>query len=349
MRLHVVLVVAVVGACGGAGQGGDDQGDDGGLPDAPVPRADADPGLPFRTCRGRPFTLAPTQEWRHTIQTPITTAAGAPNHSSQDQIDPDGTTLTLPGKFTYGTISKDLEDELVRVAIDDCTGWHELGEVLTDTDGRIAVPVPPTVLSGPGVHEVRFQVLGDASTTSSFVWVLPRGTRIALTDIDGTMTESDSQLFQQMLDGSHVPVAYPGAIDLTLAHRERGHVMLYLTGRPYWLTQRTRDWVEDLAFTPGPLHVTDSNGEALPTEGGVGAFKRAYLMGLLAAGYEIDVGYGNASTDIYAYLMAPLPPDDVWIIGDHGGEQGTHAVVDTWVPRVGEVQALPAVTQPFTW
>jgi hypothetical protein len=39
----------------------------------------------------------------------------------------------------------------------------------------------------------------------------------------------------------------------------------------------------------------------------------------------------------------------VWIIGDHAGEQGTHPITADWAPRVAEVDALPAVTQPFDW
>lgn len=310
---------------------------------------DADPSLPFQRCTGRAFTPAPDQDWRHDTQTPITTSAGAANHSSQDQIDNDGWTVTLPGKFAYGAVSADLEDELVRVSIDDCTGWRELGDHATSSDGRIFVPVPPGMLDGPGEYETRFQVLGDGSMTASSVWVLPRGTRLALTDIDGTMTQSDAELFQQMFDGSHVPVPYPGAVDLTTAHAGRGHVVLYLTGRPYWLTRHTRTWLTDLAFEPGPLHVTDSNSEAVPSESGVGAFKRAYIQSLLDAGYQldIDVAYGNATTDIYAYLGAGLPAGDVWIIGDHAGEQGTNAATGSWTPRVIEVEALPMVTQPF--
>jgi hypothetical protein len=95
------------------------------------------------------------------------------------------------------------------------------------------------------------------------------------------------------------------------------------------------------------LHVTDSNEEAAPSESGVGDFKLAYLSGLLQAGYAIDFAYGNAATDIYAYLGAPLPADRVWIIGVNAGQQGTHAVVDSWQDRVGEVASLPAVAQPF--
>lgn len=317
--------------------------------DAPRPPDDAGavPGSQFRTCTGRAYTPAPTQDWRHT-GTSVTTAAGAANHSSQDQIE-STVGVVVRGKFTYGTISKDLEDELVRVSIDDCGAWRSLGDFATNDDGRIDVPVPADIFTSPAVHEVRFQVLGDASLTTSYVWVLPRDTRIALTDIDGTMTQSDSELFQQIFDGSHVPVPYPGAVDLTTAHGGKGHVVFYLTGRPYYLMPRTRDWLRDLSFARGPLHVTDSNGEAVPAESGVGAFKRDYIASLLAKGFAIDVAYGNAATDIYAYLGAGLPADTVWIIGPRAGEQGTHSATDSWTTRVTEVATLPPVEQPFRW
>jgi hypothetical protein len=81
----------------------------------------------------------------------------------------------------------------------------------------------------------------------------------------------------------------------------------------------------------------------------VGAFKRDYIASILAKGFAIDVAYGNATTDIYAYLGAGLPADTVWIIGPHAGEQGTHGATDSWTARVGEVATLPAVEQPFTW
>lgn len=348
-RVVVASLVGLAGCSDDGGAGGPDGpvAVDAAAPDGPGPDGAARPQ--FRTCRGRPFTPAPVQAWRHPIATPITTAAGAANHAAHDPIGARAEDVTLHGKFTYGAISKDLEDERVAVWIDDCAGWRALGEPLTNSDGRIAVPVPASVVTTPGVYEARFQVLGDRSMTTAHVWLLPAGTRIALTDIDGTMTSSDSELFQQIFDGSHVPVAYPGAVDLTTAHAGRGHVVLYLTGRPYYLMQRSRTWLTDLGFAPGPLHVTDSNGEALPTEGGVGDFKKQYIAGLLAAGYQVDVAYGNASTDVYAYLGAGLPADRVWIIGSNGGAQGTHAVADSWVARVTAVRAQPIVVQPFDW
>lgn len=285
--------------------------------------------------------------WRHTSTSLLVTPAGAANHSASDVVTPASKSASLTAKFAYGTISRDLDDEEVRVLLDTCDGWRDLGLHTTTADGRLTTPVP--VALGPGVYEARFQVAGDGSGTASFLWVLPAGTGIVLTDIDGTLTASDSQLFMQILDGDHVPVPYPGAADLMAAHAARGWVVMYLTGRPYPLTQLTRDWLSALAFVPGPLRVTDSNQEALPTEGGVGTFKRLSIEALAGQGYRFDFAYGNASTDVSAYLGAGIPPSQVWIIGPNGGSSETHAVDGSWQPRAEEVEAMASIGQPFNW
>lgn len=95
--------------------------------------------------------------------------------------------------------------------------------------------------------------------------------------------------------------------------------------------------------------MTDSNEQALPTQSGVGEFKRLWIAALAARGYLVDFAYGNAVTDIDAYLGAGIPSSKIWIIGANGGLSGTHAVADTWEPRAAEVQALPVIQQPFMW
>src|SRR5690606_26542191 len=123
------------------------------------------------------------------------------------------------------------------------------------------------------VYELRFQVAGDQSTTTSFLWALPEGTRVVVSDIDATLTTNDSQVFQQILDGTYVPETYPNAVELTKAHEARGHLVFYMTGRPYWLSNQTRGYLAARGFSVGPLRVADSNTEILPTEGSVGAYK----------------------------------------------------------------------------
>ena len=338
MRAPVALI-ALVAACGGTPKpstGSDATAD----PDSSGARTT------FQRCTGRPYTVAPDEDWRHSIATPIVTAAGAPNHSGKDILAAPGVAGTAPGKFTYGAISKDLEDEDILFFLDDCTGWKALGRFATNSDGRITAPTPalPT-----GVYEVRYQVGGDQSTTTSFLWVLPAGTHVAVTDIDATLTTNDSQVFQQIFDGSYVPQTYPNAVELTKAHEGRGYVMLYMTGRPYWLSPQTRGYLAQRGFAVGPLRVADSNTDIVPTNGSVGDYTKANLPAFKAAGLLLDFAYGNATTDIYAYLGAGIPADRVWIIGSHAGEQGTHAIMNDWAPRVAEVNALPMVTQPFDW
>lgn len=314
--------------------------DDG--PDAP---SGTEPRQTFQRCTGRTYTPAPDEGWRHDIATPIATAAGDANHAGKDIIARHGAAATLRAKLTYGAVSKDLEDEDVLVFLDDCSGWRSLGRATTDDDGRVQVPAPKLAV---GAYEVRFQVAGDQSVTTSVLWVLPAGTRFVVSDIDATLTTSDGELFEQIFAGL-VPPAYPMGAELMAAHAERGHVVMYLTGRPYWLSEMTRDWLADKQFTPGPLRVTDSNSDILPTEGSVGSFKRAQLAELVAAGFVIDAAYGNATTDISSYLGVGIDPARVWIIGSHAGERGTHAVSEGWGQRAGEVAASAKVAQPFDW
>ena len=306
-------------------------------PDAPI----VDTGR-LQKCVDHPFSPAPDEDWRHSRSSLI--VVGSPRHSAADVFAHPGTTPYVGAKLTYGAISKDLEDEDVLAFLDTCSGWRSLGRGKTDDDGRVRVRLPPLPT---GIYEVRFQVAGDQSTTSAFAYVLPASTHIAVSDIDATLTTSDLELVQEMLDSSNVPDAYPDAARLIRAHADLGHIVMYMTGRPYWQSVPTRAWLTGGGFPIGAVRLSDSNATVLPTEGSVGEFKRAKLHELVDAGYILDVGYGNATTDISAYLDAGLAPDQIWIIGSHGGEQGTHAVTGSWTTRADEVSASAPIVQPY--
>jgi hypothetical protein len=314
-------------------------------PDAAVPPPDApitDTGR-FQRCIDHPFSTAPDEGWRHTGSSLISVAS--PRHSAADIFAQPGTTPYVGAKLTYGAISKDLEDEDVLAFLDTCNGWRALGRGKTDDDGRVRVKLPELPV---GVYEVRFQVAGDQTTTSAFAYVIPAGTHIVVTDIDATLTTSDLELAHSLLDG-HIPEMVPDAERLIRAHTDLGHIVMYMTGRPYWQSVPTRAWLALKGFPTGAVRLADSNDAIFPTEGSVGDFKRAKLHELVDAGYLLDVAYGNATTDISAYLDAGLAPDSIWILGDHGGEEGTHAAKDTWATRADEVSASAAIVQPFAY
>ena len=294
-------------------------------------------------CTGRPFTPPARINFRH-LGSALVALSGA-RHRAQDVLVPPGDQTELVGKLTYGPTWKDLEDERVRVFVDTCDRWADLGDVITDDDGvaRVAVDVQ----LAPGQYEVRYVVRGDQTQAVASLWVLPAGTHLAVTDIDGTLTTSDGELFRQLLDGSYVPTAYPSAAALTRTHADRGHVVVYLTGRPSWLLDVTRGWLTGGGFATGPVHTADSMLQVLPVDGSVGAYKEAWLEGLEDLGYTIDLAYGNATTDIYAYTGAGVPPSEQWIIGANAGASGTNPVAGSWATRTAEVAASPPVAQPF--
>jgi hypothetical protein len=311
----LVLLVAVAG-CVGPEVAVAPAGPTDPLPTGPAQR--------LADCRGRAFTPDAPQRWNR-LSTNLVVAAGSARHDAADVLVTASSDVALAAKFTYGVIKKDLEGETIRTYVDDCTGWHRLADVRTDGDG-FARPALDKALPF-GIYDVKLVVLGDGSVASATLWILPRGTRLAMFDIDGTMTTDDAELIidiaEDIYDGDYVAKAYPGAIDLVAAHAGIGHVPVFVTGRPRWLSGVTRTWLDDVGAPAAPLILAPGNTEALPIESGVGDFKLDTIVALEARGFVVDLAYGNASTDIYAYLGAGLTAKQTWIIGKHAGEQGT--------------------------
>jgi hypothetical protein len=318
------------------------------LPDPPPTDPTQPPKPRLANCTGRAFTPDSSQGWRH-LGTNLTVSAGAPRHDAADALVTSSKDVTLAAKFTYGVIKKDLEDENIRTYIDDCSGWHALADVRTDSDG-VAHPALDVTLPD-GIYDVKLVVLGDGSIASATMWILPRGTHLALFDIDGTLTTDDAELIidiaEDIYDGDYVAQAYPGAIDLVSAHAGIGHIPVFMTGRPRWLSGVTRTWLADLHAPIAPLILAPGNAEALPFESGVGDFKLDTIAALEARGFIVDLGHGNASTDIYAYLGAGLPATQTWIIGEHAAEQGTQDPGPDWVSRAAQVATSTPIAQPF--
>lgn len=328
---------------------------------APVtPSAEAEPPIPaipkgkFQICTSGKFGTPPASSFEHRRSKAIA-KLGRVAHSAQDVIVRPGDEVVIPGKFAYGRVSKDLEDETAVVFLDTCTSYGALGTVVSDDDGRTAFTVPAGSVPGPGIYNITQVMRGDASMVGSRLTVAPEASRIVLFDVDGTLTIGDDELADEMkaeyLDelysGKRPPEAYPSAAELTRAWAAKGYLVVYMTGRPYWLAGLTRNWLEAQGCAPGHLHTTDRSRDARPTEGGVGEFKRDYLKELLAAGYKLDYVYGNAESDVFAYAEAGIAPDRTHIIGEHGGKGGTKALADGYDEHLKWVATQPVAVQPF--
>lgn len=365
--LSLFALSLVLVGCPGPGPGSDDTGDvadtgdtgdigDTGDPGDTGDTADTGVPLPeFLYCHdASPPTGGTPVDWEHFSTRFI--VLGDPDHSAQDVLITDAVEPHVPGKFAYGLFSKDLEDEWVEIWVDDCSGSYvQIGEQRTDDDGRIDLSVPAGVLPSYGSFGVFLRVKGDLTSVTSTLSVYPEGTILLVTDIDGTLTISDAELFSDIFAdyfaplgaGTYVPEARIYALEAMELRAVQGYVLVYLTGRPYWLTDITREWLGDLSFPEGTLHVADSNAEVLPTDQAVGAYKRDYLQALEDMGFVLDGAYGNATTDIYAYAQASIDPSRTWIAGDHGGESGTVDIGEDYLDHYADAAVEPVPTQPF--
>ena len=360
MRLPVLLAVSVcIGACA------DTTDDTGSTTDAGQTTADASVsgtvdarvgGTPdaatlvtLKKCTGRSFTPGTKEEWNHSIVS-AGIALASQQHSVNDVISTSLTGNMVTAKIVYGVLFVDLEDEKIRLYMDDCSSWKLMTTQVSDVDGKVSFTFPSLAY---GIYDIKWEVAGDLTSVPGRLWVLPRNTHVAVHGVDGTLTNSDAELFadiyEEILAGDYVPELYDGAVDLTKNFATAGYVNVYLTGRPYWLTNLTRKWFAEAGFGAGALIFASSNTEALPSESGVGNYKKAKLAALKNAGFILDFAHGNATTDIYAYLGAGLAAGITYIIGEHAGEQGTVAVqgAGDWADRAAAVKVLPRPAQPF--
>lgn len=307
----------------------------------------------FRSCLAGTLPAGlPIVDWNRLSNELITLAT--PWHMAQDIIAATGSGASLSAKFSYGSVSKDLEGERIEVWLDDCAGGsRRLGERVTDSDGRIAFPLRAADVPGVGEYRVRFRVMGDDSTAVSTLRVYPPGTHFIVFDIDATLTTSDSELVGQViseiLDQGTMPEARAGAEEVvSLRHDVHGYEIIYLTGRPYLLSSLTRRWLDDLGFAPGTVRLTDSVTASWPSDSQVGQYKAEFLTGpVLGQGFVLDMAYGNATTDIYAYEQAAIAKGRTYILGEHGGASGTVALGEDYVQHNIDIAGDPPVTQPF--
>jgi len=339
----VVLVVSVAAGCGRTSSG---------EPGAALPmdasQAQHGPAQDDRCIAPTRFEPGGrTEAWRHDRTTLLVVTQGRPNHRGQDVVAGEGEPVMLVGKFAYGPLDKDLEDEDVDVYMQydaPCGPWVLLGTGRTTKDsddapapgldndgGRVFYRLPKEAKAPKvGRHPVRMSVRGDHSVAAFDLYVIGPGTQAVVLDIDGTLTTDDFQVVRQILEKirtrSYVPRMLVKAPELVTAWADAGYLPVYLTGRPEVLFEPTREWLQAKAFPPGPVHLVDHTREVLPTNDGVGRYKAEFLQKLTSSGVKIFACYGNASTDIYAYELAGVDKKHTYIIGKNRGKEGTVAV-----------------------
>ncbi|WP_437281930.1 phosphatase domain-containing protein [Sorangium sp. So ce375] len=353
------------------GGGGQDHGDDGGGDGqddgddgAPTGEEGGGPsgGAPGAFCAPPPACDAappdPGEElaWNHPSSYLIA-GAGSPNHRGRDlYLTPDDPQWII-GKFAYGITDKDLKDERVDIyVLRGCDGaWERLGsattteadsahravEGISDDGGRVYFEIPAAQRLGPGRHRIHMVVRGDLSSTDLFIEVVPRGAPMFVSDVDGTLTGTETEEFTSLLLGELPDVHAHAAAAL---HRltSKGYRPMYLTARPEWLVQRTRDFLEAYGFPPGIVHTTQ--GLTGATGDSAAEYKTAELERLFDGKELLPAwAFGNTATDADAYQSAGVMPPGRRVFyrfddDTHGGRR-----IDDYGELLAEIDALPSL------
>jgi hypothetical protein len=276
----------------------------------------------------------------------LVTAMGDASHRGQDVLVVVGQPQRLVAKFAYGQLDKDLKDEAVDIYVQravPCGEWSLLGQAWTTKDGdkgtvdgveddggRVFFDITEERRLPLGRYPIRMRVRGDGTVAAFELVVVPPKTMVVVFDIDGTLTTRDKEITKEYLaelvNIDYDPVMYEGAVEVVKAWAEKGYTIAYVTGRPDWLRELSEKWLRAKGFPPGVLHLADTMHQVLPTSGGVAKYKSDYLKSLQARGLFVAAAYGNATTDIEAFAAAAIDKSRTYIIGPHGGKEGTVAV-----------------------
>jgi phosphatidate phosphatase PAH1 len=168
-------------------------------------------------------------------------------------------------------------------------------------------------------------------------------------DIDETLTTSDSEWAAQIDDPTHDPAERPDAATLMQGYDDLGYTVIYVTARDEGRVlsdgrtarQATADWLEahGFPFTNDDLYLSPGS----PSDAAKIAYKSGVLEDLAANGWTTDWAYGNAQTDVEAFLEAGVAPDHVFLVGKLAGSMDVKSIPDADAFAAHVAEQLPQI------
>ncbi|HEY4056837.1 MAG TPA: hypothetical protein VGM39_09515 [Kofleriaceae bacterium] len=222
-------------------------------------------------------------------------------------------------KPMQGVFQTPLSGENVSLWTYDGAMWNQLARGMTDENG--AYDLDATDYAADDNTVVYSMLEADGSCGTHYNYRIPRGSKVIVTDIDGTLTTDDAQIIMQVGDETYDPAMVVAANTMLQAWSAKGYPIVYLTARAHLYDAETREWLDAHDFPKGP--VITSNG----TTDAADAYKTIWMHRVIDTfGWTPYAVYGNADTDITAYANVTIPLDKTFIVGPLGGTRGTVAI-----------------------
>jgi len=239
-----------------------------------------------------------------------------------DTADPTAAPIGYQGlkartTVTGGLFATPLPGENVSLWSYDGSAWQTEGRAQTDANGGYDITATFTTPNQQALYSV---LEADGSCAEHYNLLLPPGSKVVITDIDGTLTTDDNQELMEIPDATYVPLMMGSANTLMQAWDAKHYPIIYLTARPHVLRPESRGWLRDEVFPTGPLITAIDVEEA-------SAYKTLWLKRMVQMFGWVPVAvYGNADTDITAYNNVGIAKDITFIVGPLGGNGGTVAI-----------------------
>ncbi len=273
--------------------------------------------LPFRT-------LATT--FSSPDSTSASTNDAIAKFEPQDDMGNPTSPQEIRGTFARGTAllggTIPMAGEWVSLWSSSSGAWKQLSRVKTDENGAYDVTLDDASKQPLGSFLVQAVLEGDAScgTHGSYHW--PEGTKIVVTDIDGTMTLKEDEQTAQLTDPTYVVRANKAVDQVMATWKKKGYQVVYLTARPNFLRLVTHAWLASLGIDFGPVITADTllSGDATTQ------YKLAALQKLKGFKWDIVAAYGNMPTDIAAYDGAGIPKTQTFTVSPNAGASGTQPI-----------------------
>lgn len=187
-----------------------------------------------------------------------------------------------------------LRSDVKDIEVEFFADGRKLGHDKTDEHGRASIkfrPRPP----GDRLIETTARVDGKMLKASARVFEWREDVVAIAVDIDNTISRTDYEelVFDENEDDSH-PIK---SARKTLRALSADFQILYLTARPRFLFDKTRQWLDENEFPPGPLVVAPGLRAAMRPE----AYKRDALKRYRDDWPNILIGIGDKPSDAKAY------------------------------------------------
>ncbi|UCG32221.1 MAG: hypothetical protein JSU68_11200 [Phycisphaerales bacterium] len=187
-------------------------------------------------------------------------------------------------------LRRDVEDVRVRFYVD----GREVGDDETDRDGRAddKCRLPDGTARR---FEARARVEGRDLRSRGNIYTWRRNRTIIAVDVDNTLAETEyKELILEDEDDESDPLKRSRKVLNRLAEE---YQILYLTARPRFLLDKTREWLDEEDFPPGPVVTAKGIRQAARPE----EFKRKSLEKLRDDWPNLLIGIGDKASDAEAY------------------------------------------------